>query len=85
METKHLVLLGLAVADIPAYVFLFKLLFKGAGGGKLPRLGEIFASENFKDRGGEMKLLLLVTASALLVLAEYLAILSLFPGLAGAK
>jgi hypothetical protein len=89
MEIHPLALLALVVADIPLFVLLFRLIFRGSerthgeAAGRLPHLGELFDPEFLKDKGGENKLLLLLFAAALLVLVEYLVVLRVFPGLSG--
>ncbi|HUW40763.1 MAG TPA: hypothetical protein VMV90_07105 [Rectinemataceae bacterium] len=94
MNSRLLAIIVLAVLDIPLYVLLFRLLFRrayreerrGADGvsstvRRLPRLGELLDPVFLKEVGGEMKLLLLLFAAAILVLAEYSLATRLLPGL----
>ena len=83
MEAKYFLLIGLVVANIPLYRLIFLLLFKKAAGGEALTVKRLFDPVFLKDAGGEMKLFLLLIASALAVLIEYFSLLSIFPGLVG--
>jgi hypothetical protein len=54
---------------------------KKGGSYGLPRLSDFRDPDFLHDGGGENKLFLLVLASVLIVLIEYYALLSIFPGL----
>jgi hypothetical protein len=90
MAPKQVLLIALVVVNHPVYRLLFRLIFRdvlksedarSAGKGHRPGLGRLLDPGFLKDSGGEPKLFLLLIACALIVLAEYLIVLGLFPAL----